>query len=65
MTVQVEMRGMHHHHFRNGEWATIQGVECAPNGRPCYFVRFPDNVYDLWPIEDPSNTYEFRKKEAA
>jgi hypothetical protein len=44
--------------FRCGEWAQI--VEIVWDRRLCYKVVFIDNVKDIWPVYDPSDTYELK-----
>ncbi len=62
--------------FRCGWWAEIIGagiynsthraVAVAIDGatRPTYMVVFPDDTADLWPVNDPSDPYEFEDPDA-
>lgn len=53
------IRATHPYGFRSGQWATLQCVVPGPD-RDCYLVEFDDHVTDFWPVEDPSDPYEFR-----
>lgn len=63
-TTKVLIRGLHQDHFRSGQWAELKGIQMfTPRNLPArevYAVEFEDGQTDLWPIEDPSNTYEFK-----
>lgn len=52
------IRHTHPYGFRSGHWAVIRAVVPGPD-RDCYLVEFPDGVTDFWPVEDPSEPYEF------
>jgi hypothetical protein len=41
------------------EWGRVLGI-IWDKDRPCYIVRFIDDVLDTWPVYDPSDPYEFR-----
>jgi hypothetical protein len=64
LTKKVLIRGLHQDHFRTGQWAELIGIQMfTPRNsttRECYAVRFEDGQEDLWPVEDPTNTYEFK-----
>jgi hypothetical protein len=63
--VRREIRIMHPHGYRAGQWAVIKGTLVIPftpaGDRPCYAVEFPDGKVDFWPISDTSAGYEFRE----
>ena len=54
------IRATHPYGFRSGEWAEILTIAPDPEGRDCYVVRFSDGFTDYWPVNDPSDPYEFR-----
>lgn len=56
----TEIRTMHRHGFRSGEWAELLTVAPAPDKSDCYVVRFPDGVTDYWVANDPDGQYETR-----
>ena len=56
-----EIRTLHPHGFRSGEWARLTGTATDPeNGRECFTVEFPDGATDFWVMGDPDGQYEFR-----
>lgn len=61
----VQIRATHPYGFRSGQWAIVIGVVWSnEHNRPCYKVIFPeDAVVDFWPLQDTSDSYEFRKNE--
>jgi hypothetical protein len=65
--VGFEIRATHQYGFRYGHeqpWGTV--VRCVYDsdaGRPVYVIEFPDEKVDRWPVEDPSDPYEFRSPE--
>ena len=58
----IHIRSTHRYGFRNGQWAEVHDVRGhlrLDEFRLVYAVVFPDGVYDLWPVYDPSDPYEF------
>jgi len=53
------IRATHPYGFRSGQWAILRCVVPGPE-RDCYLVEFDDGVTDFWPVNDPSDPYEFR-----
>jgi hypothetical protein len=63
--VRREIRIMHPHGFRSGQWARLIGTTDLPmfpeGDRRCYLVEFPDGKADFWYVNDPQARYEFRE----
>ena len=59
----MQIRTMHHHGFRCGEWAELLTTAPAPDDRDCYVVRFDDGMTDYWVVQDPNGQYEFRTED--
>lgn len=61
MTTPAYIRSTHPYGYRSGEWAEILTVAPSPE-RDCYVVRFLDGATDFWPVNDPSDAYEFAER---
>lgn len=59
-----QIRATHHYGFRSGEWANLVCIVPGEE-KDCYLVEFPDGVTDFWPVNGPSDPYEFRPEVTA
>lgn len=58
----LQISATHRYGYHPGEWFEVLGVAWHKD-RACFVVDIENGRIDFWPIQDPSDSYNFRKRE--